>query len=159
REIPQAAQLGGRLGSEGPAQQLEGAPLQTMSTVDGLSPEDAIRQILGPDAPAPTPPIADREPEICPSHSGSSRGAEFTKPRKRPVLRSYLPSPSESDREAPEGQNESGRSPVDIAGLRRVMQYESSVGRYPKEMAHNNKGYDIESRDAHGTTVLRYIEV
>lgn len=161
QEAPQAARAGGRLGTEEPAQQLEDVPAPTMSTGDGLSAEDAIRQILGPNAnaPAPTPPIADPVPEIGTSHNGSSGKAQLTKAKKRPVLRSYVPSPTESDHEPPENQNGNGRSPVDIAGVHRVMQYESSVGRYPKEMAHNNKGYDIESRDVHGTTVLRYIEV
>ena len=39
------------------------------------------------------------------------------------------------------------------------MEYEKSAGRQPKEMPPNNKGYDIESQDANGALLLRYIEV
>ena len=54
--------------------------------------------------------------------------------------------------EAPE------RSPVDAAGVRRVLQYEESCGRVPEEQAHNNPGFDVLSRDADGN-LLRRIEI
>lgn len=49
-------------------------------------------------------------------------------------------------------------SPVDSAGVRRVLEYERSCGRTPEEQAHNNPGYDVLSRDADGA-VLRRIEI
>jgi hypothetical protein len=54
--------------------------------------------------------------------------------------------------EAPE------RSPVDAAGVRRVLQYEKSCGRMPEEQAHNNPGFDVLSRDANGN-LHRRIEI
>ncbi|MER3448037.1 MAG: hypothetical protein C4291_14950 [Candidatus Dadabacteria bacterium] len=52
----------------------------------------------------------------------------------------------------------STRDDVARAGVARVLEYERSRGRYPKEMTHFNEGYDVESTDASGNTV-RYIEV
>jgi hypothetical protein len=54
--------------------------------------------------------------------------------------------------EAPE------KSPVDSAGVRRVLEYERSCGRTPEEQTHNNPGYDVLSKDADGA-VLRRIEI
>ena len=56
------------------------------------------------------------------------------------------------------GDGAAEESPVDIAGVRRVLEYERSCGRNPEEQAHNNPGYDVLSRDANGV-VLRRIEV
>ena len=47
----------------------------------------------------------------------------------------------ESGDEAPE------RSPVDSAGVRRVLEYEVSSGRMPEEQAHNNPGYAVLSKN------------
>jgi hypothetical protein len=38
------------------------------------------------------------------------------------------------------------------------MQYELEAERTPREMPHNNPGYDVESRDGSGQ-IVRYIEV
>jgi Domain of unknown function (DUF3883) len=77
----------------------------------------------------------------------------------RPVLRSYLPGPGALDGEESSVATEpTERSPVDICGVRRVLEYESSAGRFPVEMHHKNPGYDVESNDLNGQTV-RYIEV
>ena len=54
--------------------------------------------------------------------------------------------------EAPE------RSLVDSAGVRRVLEYERSSGRFPEEQAHNQPGYDVLSKRADGV-VLRRIEI
>jgi hypothetical protein len=48
---------------------------------------------------------------------------------------------------------------VDRAGVDRVLDYERSAGREPREMPHHNPGYDIESFDQGGQKVARYIEV
>lgn len=50
------------------------------------------------------------------------------------------------------------KSEIDRAGISRVIEYERRSGRYPREMTHDNPGYDIESCDIAGN-VLRYIEV
>lgn len=62
-----------------------------------------------------------------------------------------------------QGHDDSGdeapkKSPVDIAGVRRVLEHERSCGRIPEEQGHNNPGYDIASKDSNGT-VLRRIEI
>ena len=77
------------------------------------------------------------------------------------MLRSYLPAPGTSDLVSPGGDCGGvtpGRTPVDEAGVRRVLEYETTCGRTPKEMPHKTPGYDVESRDASGK-VVRYIEV
>lgn len=155
QETPQAAQAVGQLGTEPTSSGEEFQPIDlTMGT---LSPEEAVKQILGPNAPPPTPGISDPTLGVQGSHRGTPpKGTSTTK--GRPVLRSYIPSPNGTPHESPESQGTQGRSPVDVAGVSRVMEYERSAARQPTEMPSNNKGYDIESRDATGA-LLRYIEV
>jgi superfamily II DNA or RNA helicase len=50
------------------------------------------------------------------------------------------------------------REEMDRAAIRVVMAAEEKLGHSPTEMPHNNKGYDIESRDG-VTGELRFIEV
>ncbi len=50
------------------------------------------------------------------------------------------------------------RSEIEQAGVKRVLEYETTSGREPNEMPPLNPGYDIESRDTEGN-LLRYIEV
>jgi hypothetical protein len=47
---------------------------------------------------------------------------------------------------------------VDRAGVDCVLAYEKEAGRTPREMPHENPGYDIESLDEYGN-IVRYIEV
>ena len=47
---------------------------------------------------------------------------------------------------------------IDEAAIEVVLQYERSAGRSPREMPHDNEGYDIESASQAGT-VVRRIEV
>jgi hypothetical protein len=86
-----------------------------------------------------------------------AKSSGSAKKKGRPVLRSYIPSPSSSDSsdDAKEGES---RLPIDVAGVGRVLEYETMCGRTPKEMPHNNPGYDVESRDTSGK-LLRYIEI
>jgi hypothetical protein len=124
---------------------------------------EAAETILGPGAPKPTPPPPEMGTEPLPV-GGSSVGQRSkgeTAKQKRPVLRSYLPAPNAdttTSDESKSNDHEPPRSPVDEAGIRRVLHYEKNCGRNPKEMPHHNPGYDIESRDPTGK-VLRYIEV
>jgi hypothetical protein len=127
-----------------------------------MTTEEALRHLLGPDASPPTPPISD--PAADPTGRGTSKGNGIrsgTSAKKgRPVLRSYLPAPKNDDSKSDgsEEDDSGARSPVDIAGVARVLAHESAAERTPKEMPHKNPGYDIESRDVSGKMV-RYIEV
>ncbi len=77
----------------------------------------------------------------------------------RPVLRSYLPGPGTAEGEDLSVSSESSeRSPVDICGVKRVLEHERAAGRFPLEMPHANPGYDVQSKDLNGE-ILRYIEV
>lgn len=129
---------------------------------EGLTTEEALRQLMGGDAPPPTPPI--QPPGGEPSGTGgfSQTGTTWRggKKSRRPVLRTFLPSPNVHDSESTEDdeKDEESRSPVDVAGVQRVIAHEFSSCRTPKEMPHKTPGYDIESRDSSGK-VVRYIEV
>jgi hypothetical protein len=86
-----------------------------------------------------------------------SRGTD--RPRlRRP--RAVITVISYDEPEAAEGDPESQRhrSEVDKAGIAQVVAFEKMAGRQPREMPHDNPGYDIESLDSEGN-VLRYIEV
>lgn len=140
----------------------DGTGSNGVSTVDG-----AIRSLLGPDGAPPTkaPPIEGGDEG---SNGGGGRRGGKPKPgankTSRPVLRSYV-----ATTVAPTGSRTTGessgdsdgpepRSPVDIAGVRRVLQFEADAGRRATEMPHKNPGYDIQSCDQDGK-VVRYIEV
>jgi hypothetical protein len=127
-----------------------------------LTPGEALKRLLGANAALPTPPVPD--PGADPAgHGGGAGGGKTSgtsKKKRRPVLRTYVPSPDAKDDEG-SGNADDGkadRSPVDKAGVGRVLEYEAASGRVPKEMPHKNPGYDIESRDV-GGKVVRYIEV
>jgi hypothetical protein len=123
-----------------------------------LTPEEAIKRLLGGDASPPTPPVVPAGAEPIGTSNGKAAGT--SRKKGRPVLRSYLPAPGNADSESKTDTNsaEKGRSPVDEAGIRRVMDFETAAGRTPKEMPHTNEGYDIESCGRTGE-VIRYIEV
>ena len=142
----------------------EGAALIPEPAVEPqvLTAKEAIDLILSGDIPLPTPPVPqpDTEPRGVGGLSGGGKKPK-SKKKGRPVLRSYLPSPYPSDGGSADGDDEGdgeGRSPIDEAGVRHVLEYETACGRFPKEMPHKNPGYDVESRDASGK-VVRYIEV
>jgi hypothetical protein len=152
------------LGEE--TQTVNGPPTDTMNS--GASgpetPEDAIKQLLGGNVPAPTPPPDQPGTEFAPgAEPGSGKPATGTpsKKRTRPVLRSYIPAPgsAEEPTQRRDADDEKWpRSPVDEAGIKHVLQCEIDQERIPKEMPHQNPGYDIESHDASGN-VVRFIEV
>ena len=130
---------------------------------DDLTTSEALKRLLGSNAPSPSAPVGQIEMEPSGPGGSPSRGKRAEPSRRRtgrPVLRSYLPAPDAGDAAKPDGKDleHNGRSPVDEAGVRRVMDYERSAGRDPKEMPQKNPGYDIESRDGSGA-VTRYIEV
>jgi hypothetical protein len=142
------------------ANDLDGGETQVGAEV--LTTEEALRQLLGENASTPSAPVQDLTAGPGQRDQGSTGGgaAPANHGTRRPVLRSYVPSPDqyEDHGEAHAGTSNGGRSPVDIAGVKHVLAHETASGRFPTEMAHNNPGYDIESRDASGE-VTRYIEV
>jgi hypothetical protein len=97
--------------------------------------------------------------------SGGTGGAERSrqKPRARQRggrqerLRSYVFSGDDGDR-GTRGDEAADRSPTDVAGVQRVVEYERSAGRTATEMPHENPGFDVESFDKAGELVRR-IEV
>ena len=72
-------------------------------------------------------------------------------------LRSYVFSGDDGDR-GTRGDEAADNSPTDLAGIQRVLAYESSAGRTATEMPHENPGFDVESVDRSGALVRR-IEV
>jgi hypothetical protein len=77
-----------------------------------------------------------------------------TRRGRRGRLRSYV-MVDDSDRA---NRTAVDRSPIDRAGIGRVVAAEREAGRHPEVMAHNNPGFDVTSRDDTGQ-VLRHIEV
>lgn len=162
---PPTAEAAGTLGALTPPSE----PIVPGSYLGGAKPEgaegltlgEALKRLLGGDGPPPTPPVPELGAD--PAGAGTQRGSPATTgsstKKGRPVLRSYVPSPDESNSEAADWDSEKrGRSPVDEAGVQRVLQDERSRRRNPREMPHKNPGYDIESRDETGK-IVRYIEV
>ncbi|AWS41691.1 DUF3883 domain-containing protein [Streptosporangium sp. 'caverna'] len=102
------------------------------------------------------------------SGSGSGGGGKGTGERRRKGdgsdtrtgrqtrLRSYVveTDEDEGDRGAV-GDEAPDLSPIDMAGVARVLEYERECGRDPHEMAHSNAGFDVESYDKRGELVRR----
>lgn len=153
---------------------------ETSVEVQDLDLDDVVRsdEDLDPshteDAPAPSDDdstadaVNDAESEADASAGGVGTGS--TKPGRKRIQRrsgggqrrTHMASFVSFDDEDKD-HNESGdeapeQSPVDSAGVRRVLEYERSCGRTPEEQAHNNPGYDVLSKDADGA-VLRRIEI
>jgi Domain of unknown function (DUF3883) len=91
---------------------------------------------------------------------GASRERNGSPPQGRQTrLRSYVVhTDDDEDLHGTIGDEAPDFTPVDAAGVRRVMEHEQSSGRMPIEMDHNNAGFDVESRD-HDGNVLRRIEI
>jgi len=166
REAAVTGAAAGTLGTDAPMVGDIPAGTQSGQTItegtESLTPEEALRRLLGQNVPPPTPPIPEphKEPTGTVGPSGGHKTSGTGKKKGRPVLRSYVPSPDAAEPETSGNaeDEEEGRSPIDEAGVRRVLTHELASGRTPKEMPHKNPGYDIESRDANGK-VVRYIEV
>lgn len=129
-----------------------------------MSPGDAVEQLLGgAPPPGPVPPdLRDKEREpVGPDKGkiGKTSGKPPSGKKGYSKLRTYVV-PDSDDKEDDKKGDIPQRSPVDRAGVDRVLAYESDpkVGRHPKEMAHFHPGYDVESRDDAGN-IVRYIEV
>jgi len=147
-----------------------------------LTPEDAINRILGPDggATTPLPPELDKQLRSRPDGAGKGTGTGNGQPRdgKRqpgsgtrerggdrrparggyPVLRSYVShTDPDDDRETDPAQADR-REKVNRSGMEKVLAFELSQERHPREMPPFHPGYDVESDNDQGH-VERYIEV
>ena len=78
--------------------------------------------------------------------------------QRRTHMASFVSFDDEDRGHEDNGDEAADKSPVDVAGVRRVLEYERSCGRNPEEQAHNNPGYDVLSKDTNGV-VLRRIEI
>lgn len=138
------------------------APVDETEGAVTLTPEEAIKRLLGGNTPPPTPPISspDTEPSSTSDRLRDGASRKVGRKKGRPVLRSYVPAPEVRPFEATPNSDaqQDGRSAVDQAGILRVLDFERAAGRTPTEMPHKNPGYDVESCDGTGK-VVRYIEV
>jgi hypothetical protein len=88
----------------------------------------------------------------------SRKSVGGTDPRtgRQTRLRSYVVESDEDEGDrGTVGDEAPDLSPIDMAGVARVLDYERSCGREPKEMAHSNAGFDVESFDKRGELVRR----
>jgi hypothetical protein len=146
-----------------------------------LTPEDAINRILGPDGDTtPLPPELDKQLRSRPDGAGKGTGTDNGQPRDGkwqpgsgtrekggdrrpsrggyPVLRSYVShTDPDDDRETDPAQAER-REKVNRSGMEKVLAFEVSQERHPREMPPFHPGYDVESDNDQGH-VERYIEV
>lgn len=72
-------------------------------------------------------------------------------------LRTYVNSSQTAENDPEDQYPQEIREQIDCAGMKRVLEYERSQERNPKEMPKNHPGYDIESTDNSG--LPRFIEV
>lgn len=164
-QAPDAGQTAISLGDDFPIEEIPPSTTNNLPSPDETSPKnaaDAIESILGKGTPPPTKPITGHDSDPVQAGGGKSKDTKSSSgtKNKRPVLRSYVPSPDAKDDMATGGSDGEGqaRNPIDLAGVRHVLDYETNSGRIPKEMPHKNPGYDIESRSIKGE-VVRYIEI
>ena len=74
------------------------------------------------------------------------------------IPQNLLDAASDSEPSAPVTFSQTDRERIDKLAVTAVMEAERKLGRDPKEMPHENPGYDIESRDPN-TNQLLFIEV
>jgi hypothetical protein len=89
--------------------------------------------------------------------AGGRKGSgSTTRTGRQTRLRSYVVDTDgdEGDR-GTVGDEAPDLSPIDVAGVGRVLAYERSCGREPQGMAHNNAGFDVESYDKNQELVRR----
>ena len=94
----------------------------------------------------PTTTARDRQRQ----GSASSRTGRQTR------LRSYVVETDEDeDAQGTVGDEAPDLSPIDLAGVARVLEHERKCGRQPLEKAHSNAGFDVESLEKRGELVRR----
>jgi hypothetical protein len=86
-------------------------------------------------------------------------GGSHTRTGRQTRLRSYVVETDEDEGDrGTVGDEAPDLSPIDMAGVARVVEYERMCGRDPHEMAHSNAGFDVESYDKRGE-LTRRIEI
>ncbi|MCU1492904.1 MAG: hypothetical protein JWO62_668, partial [Acidimicrobiaceae bacterium] len=86
-------------------------------------------------------------------HTGGSAGPRIGRQTR---LRSYVVEADEDEgARGTVGDEAPDLSPIDVAGVARVLKHERNCGREPREMAHSNAGFDVESFDKGGELVRR----
>lgn len=143
---------------------LDAAPPPDADPDDMESPESdsaAVDQSQHSDKPEPDLGFdeAASADELAPRRSGRKGGQRRRSGGQRRTHMASFVSFDDDDRECDDmGDEAPHSSPVDAAGVRHVLEYERSCGRFPEEQAHNNPGYDVLSKDVDGV-VLRRIEI
>jgi Domain of unknown function (DUF3883) len=134
----------------------------------------------GGDATTPLPPELDKQRRARPDGAGKGTGMGNGKPRdgKRrqgtgtwesggdrrpsrggyPVLRSYVSHTDPDDDRGTDPAQAERREKVNRSGMEKVLAFEMSQQRHPREMPPLHPGYDVESDNDQGH-VERYIEV
>jgi hypothetical protein len=145
-----------------------GIPRLQAATTEAVTP--SVLDNLGTDLETTTGPeeapeserkeVPEGEQEVDGPAVDLEPGKRLTRSRARDRLPSYvLPDRPESDHRQEDGPDkDQADREVELAGVRRVLEYERSQGRQPEEMEHLHEGYDIESFGDEGQ-VQRYIEV
>ena len=119
------------------------------------APDTTQRRALRPER---APAAKGREPETGGRKGERSQRAGSAGPRtgRQTRLRSYVVETDEDEGDqGTVGDEAPDLSPIDMAGVARVLEYERKCGRDPREMAHSNAGFDVESYDKHGELVRR----
>lgn len=153
----------GKLGTSGSDGESPTLPVQEKSTTEErtlgeMTPEEALEKILGPGAS----PITHIPKEIDKGESPKGTSISPQKAKKSGKqrtnrLRTYVAHDAKDAEESVEVES-SGRDPIEQAGVAKVIEYESKIGRFPEEKPHNFPGYDVESKDI-DSEIARYIEV
>jgi len=87
---------------------------------------------------------------------GQSAGSRGSRTGRQTRLRSYVVETDEDEGDrGTVGDEAPDLSPIDLAGVARVLEHERKCGRETREKAHSNAGFDVESFDKHGALVRR----
>ena len=135
-----------------------GMPRSPTGAAGDQPPNDSPRVGNGA-PPGPGSPAAHHDGQHEPAsteHVSTPRPPADHTSRRAPHgrLRSYV---TTGNGDGPGGET-ADTSPVDQAGVRRVVEVERAAGRRPEVMPHDNPGFDVISRDESGR-ILRHIEV
>lgn len=112
----------------------------------------------GGDQPGPPSPAT---PANAPGGLGRRQSTQHRRHGRQgqEIWRSYVvPADPNAPPADPDLDAQHERTETDKAGIARVLDFERQAGRFPTEMPHGNRGYDVESADAEGN-IVRYIEV
>jgi sacsin len=126
--------------------------------------ETGVTIRIGTDSAPPTTPghgnsgristTPSTGPNGRPSRSGEARGRTVQKGRYSTYV---VHAGNANARDSATASQESEALNIGAAAVKVVLEYERQQGRTPKEMPHNNPGYDVVSTDASGK--IRYVEI